>query len=56
MESIVGGLKSLAEGVVTGIGLEGLLIAGGGGMVTMLMGSRLEIVKPVLEGPLTKTF
>lgn len=35
MESIVGGLKSLAEGVVTGIGLEGLLIAGGGGMVTM---------------------
>ncbi len=35
IESIVGGLKSLAEGVVTGIGLEGLLIAGGGGMVTM---------------------
>ena len=35
MESIIGGLKSLAEGVVTGIGLEGLLIAGGGGMVTM---------------------
>lgn len=35
MESIVGGLKSLTEGVVTGIGLEGLLIAGGGGMVTM---------------------
>ena len=35
VESVVGGLKSLAEGVVTGIGLEGLLIAGGGGMVTM---------------------
>lgn len=35
IESVVGGLKSLAEGVVTGIGLEGLLIAGGGGMVTM---------------------
>ena len=35
IESVIGGLKSLAEGVVTGIGLEGLLIAGGGGMVTM---------------------
>lgn len=35
LESIVGGIKSVAEGILTGVGLEGLLIAGGGGTVSM---------------------
>lgn len=35
VESVVGGVKSLAEGLISGIGLEGLLVAGGGGTVSM---------------------
>lgn len=35
IESVVGGIKSLATGVVEGVGLGGLLVAGGGGTVSM---------------------
>lgn len=35
IESVVSGIKSLATGVVQGVGLGGLLVAGGGGTISM---------------------
>lgn len=35
IESVVGGIKSLTTGIVEGVGLGGLLVAGGGGTISM---------------------